>query len=403
MLPISFLHGTRVLLIGNYVPAPLAAYLLRAMGAEVVKVESDHGDYLRQIGKIGDDPNTAMSPMFRTLNGGFKSIALQTKIDQGAAILRELISQADILIDGSRKGALERTLGGSPESIAPHIIYVSLTAYGLTGPLSHLAGHDNNILALGGNLSYTETTADGLPATFSAPVADIFAGQSAAFAAASALLGRKAGNTAPIRIDASMLHAGFFLNLLEVSERNDPHWQVPQPGKAWMNGGRADYRTYPTSDGKAIFFGLLEPWALERFLKGIQRPDLIPFIGKQNELKEALSAIFATKPQSEWVQIGTQLDACISPVNDIDKAIHEPQIAELGLVQELNDPRLGKLELPTLPFGFGETSQQPRLPQTAPLLGEHTAAVLQDWLGWDQDRILNTLKAGIASQNPQTT
>lgn len=395
------LLSPKILLLGSYVPAPLTAYLLRSMGAEVLKVETDQGDHLRHIGAVGPDPETKMSPMFRALNAGFRSIALQWKQPAGAAILRQLIAQAHIIIDGNRRGTLEKALGQSPESISPLIIYVSLTAYGLSGPLSHLAGHDNNILALAGNLSYTDHNTEGLPAPFSAPVADILAGQSAAFAAVTALLARAQGNTQPIRIDASMLHAGFFLNLLAVSESNQPDWQPPQPGQAWMNGGRADYSSYRTADNKAIFFGLLEPWALQRFLMSIGMDECIPLIHQQDQLRPHLTALFATKTQAEWIQIGTDLDACITPINDLNQAIHHPQIQHLGLVQQVHDPRLGTLQLPTLPFAFGPDSHQPTLPTTAPQLGEHTTQILKEWLNYTQDQITQTLKTGIATQFPK--
>jgi alpha-methylacyl-CoA racemase len=386
----DWLSGIRVMVIGHYVPGPLAAYLLRVLGAEVVKVEQDQGDYLRMMGRMGRGGDGDTSPMFRMLNAGFKSVVIPWKTADGAALLLKLLGKADVLIDGGRTGVLEKALGMAPEQISERLIYVPITAYGQVGPMAGLAGHDNNVLALGGNLSYTQEDAQGLPTVFSAPVADIFAGQMAAFGALAALMGRREArgegleassgrHDKGVKLDVSMLHAGFFLNFLEVAARNGAGYAAPEAGKAWMNGGRADYRPYRTRDGRFVFFGPIEPWSLKKFLEGIGQPGLAGFPGEA--LAKALEGVFLSRDLGEWVEAGKQLDICLTAVNSLEEAIREPQVAALGLVQRVEDAVLGELVLPSYPMGFGKKSLQPELPAAAPRLGEHTEEVLREWLG----------------------
>ncbi len=380
---IDWLRGIKVLLIGSYVPGPLAAYLLRSLGAEVIKVEDAKGDPLRQIGTFSPETAAQTSPMFHMLHAGFKGLGLQYRKPEGARILQKLIAQVDIVIDGNRAGALERYLGAPVQSFAPHIIYVPITAYGQVGPMAGLAGHDNNILAMAGNLSYTQNDAEGAPTVFSSPVADIFAGQMAAMGALAAIIGRGAGpdhRQAIPTIDASMLHAGFFLNLLELAARNDAQPQIPTASKAWMNGGRPDYLPYRCSDGKFIFFGLIESWAAKRFFIELGREDLAAYLGAPALLGPALKQLFVERTQAEWVHVGSRHDACITAVNDLEQAIQDPQIQALGRMQIVNDPDFGDLHVPSFPLGFGPESLAIQSAAQAPMLGEHNVEILQQML-----------------------
>jgi alpha-methylacyl-CoA racemase len=401
---IDWLAGTRVLLLGHYVPAPMAGYLLHHLGAEVIKVEDGLGDHLRRMGSFGTETAGATSPMFWALNAGFKSLGLQYRNPEGAAILKQLIQQADVVIDGNRAGALERYLGDSLGSIAPHIVYVPITAYGLVGPMRKLAGHDNNILSLAGNLSYTQRDADGKPTVFSSPVADIMAGQMAALGAVAALLGRKGATAANLQtqiIDASMLHAGFFLNFLELSARNDPQYHAPKPAAAWMNGGRPDYRPYRCSDGRFVFFGLIEPWAATRFFNELGREDLAAFLKAPDLLGPGLEALFASQPQAHWVAVGERHDACITPVNDLEDAVQDPQIQALGRMQTVSGPLQTAQEVPSFPLGFGPDSQPITAPGAAPMLGAHNEALLSTLLGFSPAQIVELYDKELLVASPR--
>lgn len=390
-IKIDFLAGYRVLLVAHYVPGPMAAYLLRCLGAEVIKVEPPFHDMLRGFPPFLQGENGQMSAWFRSLNAGFRSVTCDFKTESGRKMLRDLVAASDVLIDGNRPGYLSGVMGSSPEEISEKIIYIPISAHGQSGLLRDKAGHDNNLMAMAGNLSYTATGENGLPAPFSAPVADINSGYMAAFLAVAALLGRKtsASETSVRTIDASMLHAAFFLNQMQVAAMNSVP-EPPQASQAWMNGGMANYAPYFTRDGKSIFFGPIEPGLFANFARAINREDLNDLLYAQNEkLKQELKTIFASKTAAEWEKLLAEVDCCCTVVRNLDEAMEHPQIKELGLVREVEDPTYGPLKLAGFPAGFGPNGKPPEVPKSAPEAGADTEAVLREILGYSEDRIQN--------------
>lgn len=375
---IDWLKGQRILLIAHYVPGPTAAYLLRVLGAEVIKVEPPFHDMLRMFPPFIEGPNSRMAAMFRTLNAGFRSIVIDFKTVEGQQILKGLLQKCDVLIDGNRPGYLESVLGKPISEAAPEIIHIPISAHGLKGPMRDVAGHDNNVFAMSGNLSYTSPGEAGMPSVFSAPLADINSGYMAAFLAVSALLGRE--NTqaqAKVRtVDASMLHAAFFLNQMQVSSMNVVP-EAPEAGKAWMNGGMANYTSYNTGTGEAIFFGPVEPGLFQNFCRATGREELNKLLYADNEkLKNELTQLFAGKSLAEWEELLKDVDCCFSPVKDLKQALENEQIRALGLVQELDDDDLGPIRLVGFPAGFGPDSRPPELPNKAPKPDEDREYIL---------------------------
>jgi crotonobetainyl-CoA:carnitine CoA-transferase CaiB-like acyl-CoA transferase len=394
LIKIDFLAGYRVLLVAHYVPGPMAAYLLRCLGAEVIKVEPPSRDMLRAFPPFVNGKNGQMSAWFRSLNAGFRSVNCDFKTEKGRQMLKDLVKVSDVLIDGNRPGYLTKVLGATPEEVSDKIIYVPISAHGQSGPFRDMAGHDNNVMAMAGNLSYTAPGQDGLPAPFSAPIADINSGYMAAFLAVAALLGRKnTESETPVRtIDASMLHAAFFLNQMQVAAMNvvpDP----PQAGKAWMNGGMANYAPYATKDGKSVFFGPIEPGLFANFARAIDRDDLNDLLySKNDQLKEELKQIFASKTAAEWEGLLEEVDCCCTVVCSLDEAMDHPQIKAMGLTQEVHDPKYGKLKLAGFPAGFGPEGKPPEVPKSAPEAGEDTEWVLREVLGYSNAGIAKFLK-----------
>ena len=387
-IEIKWLKSFRIAVIGNYVPAPMAGYLLKSLGAEVIKIESGKGDFLRMTGNQLLSNGATMSGMFHALNKGFKSLHLAYQSPEGAKILRELLQNVDVLFDGSKPGRLEKYMGIRPDSISKDLIYIPISAYGQVGPLAKLGGHDNNALALAGNLSYTNRKEDGGPAVFSSPIADFFAGQSAAFAALAALMARQQGQLNENQIDASMLHSSFFLNFLEIADQNFGKEKAPKPDQHWINGGMPNYTNYTCKDGKYVFLGAMELHLFKRFIESTGQNVLLDIIDQPAQLTKRLKALFMQKEQAEWVAIGAEVDVCMSPVNDLNSAIAAPQIQALGLAQPADD---GSLK-PSFPLGFGPKSLQPEIKDKAPALGQHSAEILRAYTGLSHEAIQELTK-----------
>ena len=382
-ISIDWLKGKRVLLIAHYIPGGMASYLLRHLGAEIIKVEPPHGELMRQMPPFLKGEEGNMNAYFRAFNAGVKSIVVDFKSTAGAETLRKLIAVSDVLIDGNRVGLIEKVIGGKIHASNPEIIHIPVTGQGIKGPLKDIAAHDNNCLARSGALSFTPLDEEGLPSVFSGQIADITAGYMAAFMAVSALMGKANAQSQSTvgTIDASMLHSAFFLNQMYVSAMNVTQ-QPPQPKKEALNGGLANYRMYKTADSQAIFFGPLEPKLFNNFCTAINRPDLPALLMRENDqLIDELKHIFSTKTRAEWAALLKACDCCFTEVNNLEEAMNDPQIQALGLVREVADKNLGNLNLVTFPAGFGEDSLPPTTTDSAPEIGEHTEWVHREILG----------------------
>lgn len=381
-LNVDWLKGIKVLLVAHYIPGPLAAYLLRWLGAEIIKVEPPFGDYMRGMPPFIKNENKKISAYFRALNGGFKSLALDLKSERGIAVLKDLIKNCDLLIDGNRAGYMESLFGASIASINSQIIHVPITGQGLKGPLCDSAAHDNNLLAFSGGLSYS----DGL---FGSQLADITAGYLAAFMGVSGLLARKNNSlqVQPGVIDVSMLHAASFLNQIYIAGMNATG-ESPEAGKELLNGAAPNYRIYHAKNGERLFFGPIEPKLFKNFCKKIGNDKLFDLLGSDNnKLHQELENIFATKDLDEWATYLKDCDCCFSRVNNLKQAINESQIKELGLVHQVEDKNYGKLSLSGFPAGFTSESRQPNISAPAPELGEHSIDILINFLKYQDEQL----------------
>lgn len=394
-MKIDWLRGIRVVISGNYVPAPLAGWLLGVLGAEIIRLEQSGGDLMRKMPPFLGEGPTQQSAFFEVLNAGAKSICVDFKHPDAGPVLASILKQADIVIDGNRAGYLEKFLPTPIAEMADGPVYISMTGFGMTGPLAHQAAHDNNALALAGMLSYTTPAANGGPAPFSAPVADMMAAFSAALCAVAAMQDRKSSIK---QVDASLLHSAFFMNLLQLSTLA-AGGNSPQYGKEWMNGGLGQYQSYKTADGKFVFLGTLEPHLFGRFLLAIQRPDLIPLLSDHPELTvQTLGEIFLSRSQKEWQDLGENMDICLTPVLTLDESIAHPHIQQLGLMQTVEHPEFGRYEMPVFPAGFGPKSTMPERPKRSPQTGGNTTEICRDLLVMDEISIAQGIASGLLIQ-----
>src|SRR6266704_754349 len=149
------LAGLVVLDLTRLLPGPVATMHLADLGAEVIKIEEPAGDAARGLGPRPPDGGDGY--LFRMVNRNKRSLVLDLKCEAGAALLRRLAADADVLVEGFRPGVMER-LGLGWEALAaanPRLVYVSITGYGQDGPWRERAGHDINYLATSGVLDQT--------------------------------------------------------------------------------------------------------------------------------------------------------------------------------------------------------------------------------------------------------
>lgn len=393
----DWLKGFTVILLGHYVPAPLAAWYLRNLGAKVIKIEPPSGDFLRGIEPFAGEGETARSVYFEALNCGFESISLNWKHPEGKKVLAELLKKGDVILDGNRAGYVEELLGNKMATLAPDGIYIPVSGLGLQGPMSHQAAHDNNALALAGLLSYTTPAEDGGPAPFGAPVADMAAASTAALCAVAGLLSRlnpHAMAAPPQTIDASILHSAFFFNLLQLPGYSITG-QSPQSGKEWVNGGLPNYSPYPTADGRFVFFGPIEPNLFANFFLAIGRKDILGMLAlSPQKVQSVLKEVFLEKTATEWAEFGKNHDVCLTVVHTLEEAVQHPQIQSLDLFREVSVTAGTSALLPNFPAGFAGRANPSRNLGPAPRIGQHTTQICRELLQYPENKTSALLAEG---------
>lgn len=331
------LSGIKVVDLTQFLPGPMMTMMMADHGAEVIKVEPAAGDPARHQAPFADYGGQSQSVWFANLNRGKQSLTLDLKSEGGKAQLHDLITQADVLVEGFRPGVMAR-LGFDYEAakvINPAIIYCSISAFGQHGALAHHPAHDMAVQALAGFLSVNDGP-DGTPVVPGAPSADMAAGLTALSAVLMALIGRT------VTGEGAYIDCAMFDSLLP--------WCVHTAGSAIVGGeapcsasqrslgGAAFYQIYQTADARHIVLGGREIKFARNLLEALGRPDLVPLAeapaGKQGALITFLKETFKTRTREEWVHWFADKDVAFAPVLDFREALDEPHIAERGLLVE---------------------------------------------------------------------
>jgi len=363
----SKLSGIRVVDLSQFLPGPMMSVMMADQGAEVIKIEPEHGDPARDQAPFDDYGGEQHSVWFANLNRGKKSIVLDLKSEVGKARLRELVESADVFVEGFRPGVMKR-LGFDYESVKalkPDIVYCSISAFGQTGALAHHPAHDMAVQALAGFLAVNDG-ADGTPVVPGTASADLSAGLTALSAVLMALIGRDQTG------EGAYIDCAMFDSLLP--------WCVHTAGSAIAGGkspvsrfqrslgGAGFYQIYATADGQHIALGGREIKFAKNLLAALDRLDLLPLAeapaGEQGELIGFLKDTFATKTRAQWVEWFTDKDVAFSPVLDFREALDEPHIAARGLLVEGDGG--GNHIAPAIRFA-GEDWRPGKIPQK----GEH--------------------------------
>lgn len=381
----GLLDGIKILDLTRLLPGAFCTALLADYGAEVIKVESvDEGDYARNMGYQAGGQSVA----FMQLNRNKKSLAINLKSVEGLAILKQLVTKSDVLIEGFRPGVAGK-LGvdyGIVSEINPQVIYCSLSGYGQNGPYWDRAGHDINYLSIAGilNLNGPRNSSPQLPVL---QIADI--GGGALFAAAGilmALLSRYRTGEGQY-LDISMLDGLISWQVLYLSEFLFTG-TVPERGEYLLSGAAACYNIYQTSDRKYLGIGVVEPKFWREFCDIIGKPEWYDqqyVTGKeQDELIKNVQGIIAGKTCREWVEIFKDRDVCCEALLTLDEAVNHPQVRQRKMILEVEHPSLGTVRQIGFPIKFSRAGGRVRSP--SPFLGEHTAEIMQE-IGFNADQI----------------
>ena len=367
------LDGLRVLDLSMFLPGPHLTMMMADHGADVIKVEPPAGEPVRNVGYKTDD---GVSVWFRNTHRGKRSIVLDLKSDTGRSAFLKLAETADVFVEAFRPGVMDRLGIGYEELSArnPGIVYVSISAFGQTGPEAMRPAHDLAIQALAGTASLN-LGADGQPTNPNMPVADIAASLMALSATLMALLKREKTGQGDY-IDMSMQDA-LMAWLPNVTGPVFAENRAPDVQNERSFGGYAFFRPYRTFDGKYIALGGVEHKFVETLLTALERPDLIPAAKGppgpgQQPVKEFLTETFLQRTRDEWEAWFNGRDVCFAPVLDLHEAFHRPHVAAREMLTRDEE---GNLHI-GLPIKF--RNEPGKLDFKPPELGEHTRDVLRE-------------------------
>ncbi len=376
------LDGLRVLDLSRLLPGPYCSLILADFGAEVIRIEPpDGGDWLRHVPPLEE----GVSVLFRALNRGKKSLALNLKAPEGRAVFLRLVETADVLLEGFRPDVMER-LGLGYERLAranPRLIYCALTGYGPEGPYRDRAGHDLNYIGLAGLLDLTGPR-DGPPVIPGTQIADLTGALWAAIGILLAVVARQRTGRGQ-RVDASFLGAALACLPLPVARQRGG---LPMArGGSDLTGGVVCYQVYETADGGYLTLAALEPQFWAAFCQAVGREELIgeqyaPAVPGQPTY-EALRALFRSRTRQEWAGMLAETDACCEPVYTLAEALASPPVEALEMLTDIG-------LLPPVRLSAGPSPA----PVPAPALGQHTLPLLTG-LGYTPAEIAALREKGV--------
>ncbi|MCC7081693.1 MAG: CoA transferase [Burkholderiales bacterium] len=389
------LAGVRVLDLSRVLAGPTCAQILADLGADVVKIERPgSGDDTRLWGPpwIPDASGapSADATYFSSANRNKRSIAIDLAADAGAALVRRLAERADVLIENYKVGDLARR-GLDYDTLSrinPRLVYCSITGFGQTGPLKERPGYDYIFQALGGLMSMTghpDEVAGGGPMKLGASVVDLSTGLYAGIAILAALRERDASGLGQCidmalfdSVTALCAHqaAGFFQT-----------GRVPQRSGNSSAGIMVPYETFHCADGHLVVaVGNTSQWhslcaALERDDLATD-PRLQTPAGRSTNKPWIIAQLAPDFAARSVADLQAKLDAAgvaNGPINDLAQVFATPQAEHRGL--KVSVPRSDGVAVAGVgnPIRLSATPVQYR--SAAPRLGEHTDAVLADWLG----------------------
>lgn len=375
------LDGVKILEFAGIGPGPYCGQLLADMGADVTVVDRPK----RSAVALETAPDRR----------GKKSIVIDLKSTEGAALALDLIASSDALIEGNRPGVMER-LGLGPDACHARnaaLVYGRMTGWGQSGPYAMMAGHDINYLSLTGALQ-AMGTADQPPFPPLNLVGD-FGGGSLflVMGILAALLEAKTTGQGRV-VDAAITDGvnsmmGFFHGL-DAADR----W-TPERGANWLDGAAPYYRCYETSDGKYMAVGCIEPQFLAAML-GVLGLTAEEYGAQHDESLHAqqvelLMSIFKSEKQEAWAAVFDGTDACVTPVLSYKEAAAHPHMEARGALTQA-----GGMMHPAKAPVF---SSVPSAPETKiPVDGQHTVEVLRA-AGLDEHRIAAAVASGAVGQS----
>ncbi len=342
----SPLTGLKVVELARILAGPWAGQVLADLGADVVKIESPAGDDTRTWGPpFIDNPNgTRDAAYFHAANRGKRSIVADFTTAEGQAIVRELIADADVVIENFKVGGLVK-YGldyAALTAINPRLVYCSITGFGQDGPYAPRAGYDFIVQGMSGIMDLTGEP-DGAPQKIGVAFADIMTGLYSVIAIQAALAMRERTGRGQ-QIDMALLDT-----MTGVLANQAMNWfasgvSPTRVGNAHMNV--CPYAVFPTSDGWFIL-AVGNDGQFRRFCDAMGLPEMrddprfatnAGRLAFKDVLFAGIEAATSLVPKLELLARLEAVGVPAGPINTVAQAFDDPQVVARGMAIEVARP-----------------------------------------------------------------
>lgn len=380
------LDGIRVLDVATLFAGPLAATFLADFGADVLKVEHPRGDPARLHGHTKD----GIGLWWKMLARNKKAVTLYLGSPAGQDIFRQLVKDADVVVENFRPGTLERWGLGYDRlaEINPGLVLARVTGFGQVGPYARRPGFGTLAEAMSG-FAHITGQPDGPPTLPPFGLADGIAALATAYAIMVALRAREATGRGQV-VDLAIIEP--ILTVLGAQPTAYDQLGVIQQRTGNRSSNNAPRNTYRTAEGAWLAVSTSAQSVAERVMRLVGRPELIdePWFASgggraahADILDDAVGGWIAQRTAAEVVAAFEAAQAAVAPIYDVAGVMADPQYQALESLVSVPDPDLGPVVMQNVLFRLSETPGA--VMSTGPHLGEHNADVFGS-LGIDADR-----------------
>ncbi len=393
------LSGITVIDLSHIFNGPYATFLMALAGANVIKVEPLQGENLRSRGDLG-----GVALPFAMLNSNKKAVTLQLKTEKGRELLKEMVQQADILVENFAPGVMDRLGIGAAElhKINPRLIYGSSSGYGKDGPYRDYPAMDLVMQAMCGVISSTGYP-DQPPVKSGAALCDFMAGIHLYAAIMTALYERERTGEGRV-VEVSMQDATYMTLASNLGMLHARGTQAPaRTGNRHGGLGVSPYNVYKALDGYVVL-NAPGDHHFKAILEVMGRSDLKDdprFLSRASRVQnfDAVDALIegwaCTVPRDEVARKMLAAKVPCAPVRELSEVVVDENMHSRGSLQWVDHPALGRVVLPHSPLVFEGSDRRPLQPSLP--LGASNSDVYGDWLGYTQDELAALKAKGVIS------